>query len=136
MANLPLPKIRLLQVARRQLQLADDDWRALLLRAAGVDSSSTLSAAGFELVMFELERLGFKSTSKRKDYGTRPGFASSAQIGLARKLWREYHGHDPGEAALNTWLTRFHHVSSLRFCTAEKIGSVLAALKQMVARRA
>ncbi len=128
-------KIGLLHVAKAQLGLEEPDYRQLLEAAAGVTSASELSDAGFTLVMRELERLGFRSSRSRRGYGNRPGFASPAQVATIRKLWADYHGEDPDEAALNTWLERFHHVSAVRFITAEKAGAVLVALKAMVGRK-
>ena len=126
-------KVALLHVARRQLGLEDADYRSLLKTHGGVESAADLTYDGFDLVMIELGRLGFKSTSSRKGFGSRPGFASPAQIAVMRQLWEEYQGGD--EVALNAWLTRFHHVSALRFVTAEKANAVLIALKAMVGRK-
>lgn len=130
-------RIKILQVARRQLDLTDDDWRALLSRSAGVDSSVDLDDGGFQLVMHELNRLGFKSTSARRGYGQRPGFASPAQVHAIRAKWAVYRGGepDPDDATLNAWLTRYHHISALRFVTAEKARDILTALKAMVGRQ-
>lgn len=53
-----------------------------------------------------------------------------------RSLWAEYHGgRDENDAALNAWLTRFLHVSALRFVTSQKTQAVLVALKAMVVRK-
>lgn len=135
-ASRPHPKrLKLLNVAKRQLGLSDDDWRAMLSRVAGVVSSADLNDAGFERLMIELNRLGFHSTTSRRQFGHRPGFASPAQVATIRDLWKRYHGDDPDEVALNAWLTRFHHVSALRFVTAEKANKVLPSLKAMVGRR-
>jgi phage gp16-like protein len=128
-------KLALLHVAKKQLAMTDDDWRAMLSRAAGYDSSADLDDIGFERVMLELRRLGFKSTSAKRSYGHRPGFATPAQIATMRTIWKEWHGDDPDERALNAWLTRFHHVSALRFVTREKANAVLVALKAMLARK-
>lgn len=125
-------KVALVHVAKRQLGLVEDDYRAILQRAAGVVSAAELSEHTFDLVMAELTRLGFRP---RKGFGHRPGFASPAQVAVMRKLWHEYQDNDGREAALNAWLGRFHHVSALRFVTAEKANSVLIALKAMVARK-
>jgi hypothetical protein len=128
-------KIALLHVAKRQLALADEDYRAILMRFGGVDSAAELTQSGFELVMYELGRLGFKSTSSKRNFGERPGFASPAQVQLIRKLWADYHGPDEGERALSAWLTRFHHVAALRFVSAEAAANIIPGLKAMVARR-
>jgi hypothetical protein len=132
----PTPKqFALLHVARRELGLGDDDWRALLARVAGVVSSADLDALGFETILAELKRLGFVPTTPRRQFGRRPGFATPAQLALMRKLWADWHGPDENEAALNAWLERFHHVSAMRFVTLQKANAVLYALKSMAGRR-
>ncbi|MGH6914671.1 MAG: phage protein GemA/Gp16 family protein, partial [Geminicoccales bacterium] len=85
-------QIAILHVARKQLGMDDDAWRALLAPAAFVTSSTKLGQGGFNLVMLELERLGFKSRSARRNYGNRPGMATDAQVAKIRVLWREWSG--------------------------------------------
>jgi len=128
-------KVALVHVAKRQVGLEDAEYRTMLVRVAGVDSAADLTEADFELVMRELTRLGFRP---RKGFGRREGFASPAQVKLIRVLWDEFQGKlggDAGDKALNAWLTRYHHVSALRFLTTEKAAAVLTGLKQMVARK-
>lgn len=135
MALIAPKKIALVHVAKRQIGLEEDAYRTMLVRVAGVDSADYLTEADFELVMRELTRLGFRP---RKGFGRRVGFASPAQVKLIRVLWDGYQGKqggDAGDHALNAWLTRYHHVSALRFLTSEKAAAVLTGLKQMVARK-
>ena len=44
-------KIRLIQTARSQLGMIDADYRALLLRSAGVSSSKAITLSRFDAVM-------------------------------------------------------------------------------------
>ena len=128
-------KVALVHVAKRQVGLEEEDYRALLLSVAGVDSAANLTEADFDQVMSELTRRGFRP---RKGFGRRVGCASPAQVKLIRVLWDDYQGKqggDAGDQALNAWLTRYHHVSALRFLTSEKAAAVLTGLKQMVARK-
>lgn len=130
-------QIALLHVAKRELGLADEDYRAILARYGHCDSSADLNASGFTSVMKYMAALGFKSTSTRPScFGERRGMASPAQIDLIRALWLKYNGAgDEKEAALNNWLTRFHKVSALRFVDAAKASKVITALKQMTGRQ-
>lgn len=52
--------ISLLHVAKRQLDLDDDMYRALLERSAGVRSATELDERGFVAALRELERCGFQ----------------------------------------------------------------------------
>ncbi len=128
----------LLHVAKSKLRIDDASYRSILAQLAGVTSSTELDVAGFEAIMGYFEWLGFvPRTPKGRDFGTRPGMASFAQIELIRALWDEYtRGACQGEDALNAWLERWWKVSSLRFLTSEAAPKVITALKAMKARAA
>ncbi|MGC4409266.1 regulatory protein GemA [Rhizobium rosettiformans] len=130
-------QIALLHVAKRELGLTDDDYRAILARHGHCNSSADLNASGFTSVMKYMAALGFKSTSATPSgFGERRGMASPAQIDLIRALWLKYHGEaDDKEAALNNWLTRFHKVSALRFVDVAKASKIITALKRMTSRK-
>jgi len=128
-------KIALLHVARKQLELSEEEYRAILVRQGECETSADLDELGFERVIGYMTALGFRSTWTKRTFGNRPGMASPAQIGLMRKLWTAYHGPDDSEAGLNAWLTKYHKVSALRFVTAEKANAVMAALREMAARK-
>jgi hypothetical protein len=64
-------KIALLHVAKRDLALDDESYRALLKAEAGVDSARDLDAGGFAKVMKRLERAGFVSTAKSRSRARR-----------------------------------------------------------------
>lgn len=133
----PTPKqIALVHVAKRQLGLDDGSYRDILRRWGGADSSRDLDEIGFHAVMMRFEALGFRSTWTRRTFGDRHGsMATAAQIGFIRDMWEKYDPADPEEKHLNAWLSKYHHVSALRFLSAEKAKAVIPALKAMLARR-
>ncbi|ACL72736.1 bacteriophage protein [Thioalkalivibrio sulfidiphilus HL-EbGr7] len=53
-------KLAQIHIAKQQLGLDDEAYRALLARAAGVSSSKQLDDRGVTLVLNEFKRLGFK----------------------------------------------------------------------------
>lgn len=128
-------RLSLIHVARNQLGLTDEDYRAILMKVAGVSSSTDLDGAGFDAVMAYFQRLGFTSTRKRETFGERPGMATSAQVALIRKLWGEFTGGEGTEAALGKWLERTFQVSALRFLPAGSAHKAIGALKTMTSRR-
>lgn len=129
-------QIALLHVAKRDLGLNDEDYRAILARFGHCESSADLDMQGFEYVMKYFTALGFRSTWTQRTFGNRPNMATPAQIDLIRTLWQHYCSEtDDKDAGLNSWLTRFHRVSALRFVSGEKAGKIIPALKAMVARR-
>lgn len=121
----------LIHVAKARLGLADDDYRAMLRRVAGVDSSAELDQLGFEAVMDELRRLGFTSDFAKRGYGFRAGMATPPQIELIRRLWSEYAGEAAG---LDGWLEKYQGVSALRFLDADRAGKAITALRSMARR--
>ena len=127
-------QIGLIHVAKKQLGLTDDQYRALLLWAGGVESAKDLDAAGFERVMGYLTRLGFKSDWTKRTFGNRPGMASPRQVDLIRELWRDYSGADD-DAALGKWLERSYKVSSLRFLDAPAAQKAITGLRAMTRRK-
>jgi phage gp16-like protein len=52
-------KLKLIQVAKHDLEMPDEDYRALLMRIAGVKSSRDLTEEEFDAVMAEFKRMGF-----------------------------------------------------------------------------
>ena len=134
-------QIAVVHVAANELQMVDADYRAMLQRVAGVSSSRDLDEAGFEKVMAEFERLGFRRPHRRQQGANRreqdvrrEGFATPKQLGRMRALWKAYSGNDD-ELALGQWLEKHFHVSSVRFVRDSSAGKVIAVLDKMAAWR-
>jgi hypothetical protein len=134
--NITIGQLRLLQVARRQLGLREDQWRSILVRCGNVASATELEKDDFPTIMEYLRYLGFDPVKPHgESYGDRPGFATRGQVELIRELWREYcRAAAFEEEAFNKWLAAKWHVTSLRFLTAEAARKVITALKAMKAR--
>lgn len=130
-------QVRLIHVARAAISFPDDTFYRVLQTFGGVNSTADLDGRGFDLVMAYLEVEGFErrpaATAREIDLGRRPGFASPEQLDLIRALWREWSGADDA-AALDTWLERYHRVSSLRFLTAAAAAKAITDLKAMKRR--
>lgn len=136
-------QLRLLQLARKRVEMVERRWHAILQDFGGVVSAADLDKRGFELCLAFLEAEGFERepvAPATPTFGRRPGFATPEQVDLIRTLWREWtsptaESEAAVEAALNTWLERFHAASSLRFLTSAGAGKVITALKSMKARK-
>ena len=126
-------KLGLIHVAKHQLHMSDEVYRALLQNSAGVDSAKYLDGAGFEQVMDRFEALGFKSERKKRDFGHRPGMATPKQLELIVSMWKQY-ANKPNEKALNHWLENKFKVSNIRFMNSAVAGKAITALKRMTAR--
>jgi phage gp16-like protein len=132
--TLPRSQIAVVHVAKKQLALDDDSYRAVLNRFGGVDSAADLGLEGFEKVMRRMSVLGFKSDWNARTFGERPNMASPSQVDFIRDMWEKFHGPDEKDVALNAWLRRFHKIDALRFINTKKAGAVITALKAMAAR--
>jgi hypothetical protein len=124
----------IVHVARQQLGLDAEDYRAMLKREAGVESAADLTQRGFERFMAAAAAAGFKSTSKRKPYGTRDYMATNRQVAYIRNLFWEW-AERPSEEALNAFLERKFKISSVRFLTLERAPDVIGTLRRMVDRK-
>lgn len=124
-------KLALVHLAKKNLAMHDDDYRALLRRAGGVDSAKDLDAQGFAAAMVEFGKLGFESTAaseKRKEPHRASGHASYAQRSLIRRLWQGYKGEEDA-AGLRRWLQSHFKVSDPRFLDSATTRKVISALK-------
>lgn len=122
--------IQQVQIARRALVMTDADYRALLQRIAGVNSSKELTDAAFAQVMDEFARLGFISTARSEaaKQDSRAAQASSyAQQCKIVAMWNAYKGK-PDPEGLRRWLEHHHGISHLKFCTGEKARKVIGSL--------
>ncbi|NTJ42574.1 regulatory protein GemA [Agrobacterium larrymoorei] len=137
-SSLPVtPKqIALLHVAKKQLGLDEDTYRAILVKVTGYDSAADLHQPGFLAAVKYFTAMGFRSTWTKRSYGYRPTMATPAQVELIRSLWAKFLGRDDeNDAELSKWLDRFHKVSSLRFVDSKKAAKVISALRNMNSRQ-
>lgn len=126
----------LLQVARRQLNLQDYEYKEILRQFGdGVTSSKKLRAEHFEETLNYLKKLGFEPKPKRESHGDRPGMGTPAQLAYIRDLWSIYTDGAGTDASFRKWLERFFKVSHERFLTADAARQALAALLRMTQRR-
>jgi len=125
----------LLRVAKAQLNLSDDDYRAVLSRISGQDSSKGLNPKTFKKVMDHFEAMGFKSTARTKDASRRPGMATVAQINKIRALWFTFTGGTGDDTSLRHWMETHSHGHGVQWLTGGAAGRVIAALTNMVERK-
>ena len=128
-------QMRLLHVARKRLDIPEPVWRQMLAEVGGVESATELTQESFDAMLGLLEHLGFRPAAPVRDFGERPGFASTRQIAFIRSLWRSYTQYRyTGDRELELWLSKKFKVSSLRFLSAEGAQKAITALKSMDAR--
>lgn len=131
---LPEGRRKLLYVAKRRLNLSDEDFRALLLAYGGTESTGSLDERGFDAVMDRFRALGFVSDARRATLGNRPGMASPAQVQKIKALWGEVM-ENPTDRALDHFISNHFKVSALRFVDAKCASTIISVLVRMRDRR-
>jgi len=142
------PLIRLIHVAKRDLALDDDTYRAMLMAATGKDSSANLSVPQLERVLAHMKKSGF--TVRHKARADRPrdsrhatgtlsrSIAQDAQSRKIRALWLSLHEmgavRDASEAALGAYVRRITSIDALKWISADQASHVIETLKKWQAR--
>lgn len=133
--------IAAIHTLKSKLALSEDDYRALLLTLTGKRSSRDMNQAERRLVREHLarlaEKMGLQQPTRRRPLSDAAFNQAKAQASpKERKVWALWHQlhrdgkvHNPSRAALDAWVERTAHVSSLRFCNAAQLDTLIEALK-------
>jgi len=136
--------IRLVHVAKRDLALDDDTYRAMLMSVTGEASSADLTVPQLERVLAHMKRSGFTvrhKTPKDRPRESRhtPGelsrnIAQDAQSKKIRALWLSLHDmgavRDCSEAALGAYVKRITHIDALQWLDGDQASHVIETLKK------
>lgn len=130
----------IINIAKAQLGLHEDDYRALLVRVTGAESLRAMSDRQKLDVIEELKRLGFRVTSRGKSLppSTKP------YIRLIHALWKSCHRagaiENGSREALRAFCKRFIAHGDDRVAvdpdllSYEQATPIIEALKKMEAR--
>ena len=131
------PMMAKVHIAKKELGLDDETYRAILKRVTGKDSSKGLGYSQLVAVLDEFKRLGWKPNTQPKRAGNRP-MAGDPQSAMIRALWLSlYHlgeARNPSEAALSAWIEGRFKVSALQFLTPALGRAAIESLKSWCAR--
>ena len=116
-----------IHVAKAQLGLDDDTYRALLARIAGVRSAKDLNTRQIGAVLAEFERLGWVPKSAKKAGRTAPKAAPDRQalIGKIEAFLAE--AKRPWSYA-DAMALRMMKVERVEWCDADQLRRLIAAL--------
>jgi hypothetical protein len=93
-------KLKLIHVARRELDLTEEAYREILRHHGGVESAKDLDDEGFDRVLFCYKALGF--WVKRRWEQTRPrdpgNLPTPGQLKVIEHLWRDLAEYEAGAA--------------------------------------
>ena len=136
--------IRLIHVAKRDLSMDDDTYRAILQRIGKKASSADLTIPELEKVLEHLKRSGFKVRSKSKSVPkpaqakpSRP-LAQDLESKKIRALWLFLHElgavKNPSEEALAAYVKRIAGVDALQWISGEQAERLIETMKKWAMR--
>ncbi|MEI7177514.1 regulatory protein GemA [Pectobacterium carotovorum] len=125
--------IKLIHIAKRDLQLDDDTYRQLLITVTGKSSTRDMIVPQLDNVLNAMKKRGFKIKTAKKASSTRQ-LDDSPQSRKIRSLWLEMADagiiRDRSEAALARWVKRETGVDSLQWLNSEQASVIIEKLKQ------
>ena len=116
-----------IHIAKSQLGLDDETYRALLARVAGVRSAKDLSPRQIVAVIAEFERLGWKPKTARKTSRTKPNPAAERKKLVSKIEAFLAEANRPWEYADGMALRMFK-VERIEWCDFDQLRKVIAAL--------
>lgn len=131
---------RLLQVAKRDLHMEDEDYRALLARHGATDkdgriSASTMQPWQLDNALKEMKEKGFKPTGSTKRQATR---WRKPRIDKITALWCALADagvvRDRSEAAMLKWCARITRKARLEWANDNDFNACIEGLKSWAAR--
>ncbi|RMH86398.1 regulatory protein GemA [Pseudomonas sp. AOB-7] len=114
-----------IQIARRQLGLDDDAYRAILKRTVGAESSKDLTPRQVGRVLVELERLGFQPKVSAGRAKPKPAAERTKLVGKIEAQLAE--AGRPWEYA-DSLAKRMYQVERLEWCDSKQLGGIITAL--------
>lgn len=123
-----------IHIAKKDLGLDDETYRAMLWTYARVHSSAELDHAGRAKVLDHLKSLGWKSGRKQRN--KKP--TNDPRYGLIRELWLELHANgvvnDPSEQATIRFIKNQTKIDSFEWLSTKQVSSLIERLKQWLKR--
>ncbi|RJX32313.1 MAG: regulatory protein GemA [Oxalobacter sp.] len=131
--------VRLIQIARREIGMAEDAYRATIrqISRSRTDSSTGLTVPELEKLLAHMKRCGFKVRGGRNTGATAHGarvMADDPQSRKIRALWLDLHAagviRDPSEAALNSFVRRMTGIAALQWLSSAQASRVIEEIKK------
>lgn len=130
--------IRLIHVAKGQLKLDEETYRALLEREGGQRSTTCMNVAQLETVLARLRTAGFKVKTPKKAGGKRISW--DMQSRKIRALWLDLHARgivrSADESSLAAFVKRMTRKDALEWLSDADAEAVIEQLKKWGERKA
>ncbi|KPA90627.1 Mu-like prophage protein gp16 [Pseudomonas asplenii] len=123
--NLQLSKIH---IAKKDLGLDDETYRALLKRVAGISSAKDIGPRQAAAVLAEFERLGWQSTPKPKSKGRTVSNVAQGREKLVGKVNALLADADRPLEYADGMAKRMFQVERVEWLDAKQLGGIVAAL--------
>ncbi|MGH1577727.1 gp16 family protein [Planktotalea sp.] len=128
------PVLAQIHIAKKELRLDDETYRAVLTRVTGKSSSKDLGGPQRKKVLAELKRLGFKPKSK---FSKRPA-SSKPYVRKVFGLWGELKRagiwRDPDPQSLRNFVKKMTGCDDPEWLEYHQASQVIEALKKMKER--
>lgn len=126
---------KIIHTAKRQTGLSDEQYRALLSGAAGVESASLIKSwSQYRAVMAAFRKLGFKPLSKdfqkSSEEDRQPQWISKRQEYYIRGLWR-LASRVKSEDALRSLTRRITGTDDVTWCSKKDASKLIIALRDI-----
>ena len=122
--------IKLIHIAKVQLALCDEDYRAIIESVSGKASCSELTLFELEQVLKAMKKLGFR-VKKLAVKDEELGRASAAQLEYIKGMW-ELVARIKTDKALYAFIKRITGAAHPRFMTENDAQNVINALRTMM----
>lgn len=128
--------IKMIHVAKREINIADEDYRALLERVTGCASLREMSDGQHQAVIGEMKRLGFQAKGKAKPHGLQGPYAGKL-LALWLSAWNLGVARSDDPHALISFVERQTGISQVRWVRDRADAmKAIEAMKKWIAREA
>lgn len=129
-------EIAQIHIAKSQLGLDDETYRATLWAVARVRSAKDLDWTGRKALLEHFKAKGWKPAPPIKAKAVK--FVPSGREGMVRALWAELHAagkvNNPTEAAIGGWLKRNRWPEKPEWLNDRRMTQAIEALKKWLNR--
>lgn len=128
-----------IHIAKKQLGMADDAYRALLWTVGRVHSSKDLDHAGRARLLDHFRACGWKASPPRQKKATAWDWVNNAaedKKPMLRKIAVILKTADRGKGYADGMAKRMHQVDRVEFCRPDQLHDIVVALVKDQARRA
>lgn len=126
-----------IHIAKKELAMEEDDYRAVLERVSGKTSCRDLTVPKLNKVLEEMKNLGFKQSTKSKRIGSRK-LSDDPQAKKIRAMWLELRDMgaltDPSEKALLAFVKRMTGADAFEWLDSKQTNTVINALRGWIER--